>query len=205
MLAKQRLGEAVANHIALALANLSLRETLRNESIRDPLTDLFNRRYLDEALPRELRRAGRDQHPLSIIVIDVDHFKQFNDNFGHEAGDKMLQALARHLNSRTRGHDIACRYGGDEFLLALPGASLEVACNRAERIREEAKTLVFQSDMHSVASIRVSLGVASYPDHGSTVAALIRAADLGLYHAKAQGRDQVVQQALPILFDHPKS
>jgi diguanylate cyclase (GGDEF)-like protein len=209
MLAKQRLGEAVANHIALALANLSLRETLRNESIRDPLTDLFNRRYLDEALPRELRRAGRDQHPLSIIVIDVDYFKQFNDNFGHEAGDKMLQALARHLNSRTRGHDIACRYGGDEFLLALPGASLEVACQRAERIREEAKTLVFQSDMHSVASIRVSLGVASFPDHGSTVVTLIRAADLALYHAKAQGRDQVVRQgspdSLPVLLDHPKS
>ena len=208
MLAKQRLGEAVANHIALALANLSLRERLRNESIRDPLTDLFNRRYLDEALPRELRRARRDQNPLSIIVIDVDYFKEFNDKFGHEAGDKMLQALARHLNSRTRGHDIACRYGGDEFLLALPGASLEVAGQRAERIREETKNLVFLPDIPSLASIRLSLGVSSFPEHGSTAGALIRAADLALYRAKAQGRDQVVLQesanSLPSLSNPPE-
>ncbi|HEY3197004.1 MAG TPA: diguanylate cyclase [Nitrospirales bacterium] len=209
MLAKQRLGEAVANHIALALANLSLRERLRSESIRDPLTDLFNRRYLDEALSRELRRAGRDQLPLSIIVIDVDHFKQFNDKFGHEAGDKMLQALARHLNSRTRGHDIACRYGGDEFLLALPGASLEVAGLRAERIREETKNLVFQADIPSLATIRLSLGVSSFPEHGTIAAELIRAADLALYRAKAQGRDQVVRQespnAVPSLSEPPAS
>jgi len=192
MLAKQRLGEAVANHIALALANLSLRERLRNESIRDPLTDLFNRRYLDEALARELRRAARDQQPLSVIVLDVDHFKEFNDKFGHEAGDKMLQALARHINSRTRGHDIACRYGGDEFLLALPGASMEVAGQRAERVRDETKNLVFPPDIPSLASIRLSVGVSAFPEHGSTGASLIRAADLALYRAKAQGRDQVV-------------
>jgi len=190
LLTKQHLGEAVSNHIALALANLSLRETLRDESIRDPLTDLFNRRYLDETLPRELRRAERDQQALSLIILDVDHFKEFNDKFGHEVGDSLLRSLAAHLNSRTRGHDIACRYGGDEFLLVLPGASLEVASQRAERLREETKAL-------GDGSICLSLGVASFPGHGSTATALIRAADLALYQAKAQGRNQVVRQVIP--------
>jgi diguanylate cyclase (GGDEF)-like protein len=190
LLTKQHLGEAVANHIALALANLSLRETLREESVRDPLTDLFNRRYLDETLPRELRRAERDQQALSLIIIDVDHFKEFNDKFGHEAGDSMLRSLAAHLNSRTRGHDIACRYGGDEFLLVLPGASLEVATQRAERVREETKNL-------GNGTVCLSMGVSSFPDHGSTATALIRAADLALYQAKAQGRNQVVRQVVP--------
>jgi len=189
LLTKQHLGEAVSNHIALALANLSLRETLRDESIRDPLTDLFNRRYLDETLPRELRRAERDQQALSLIILDVDHFKEFNDKFGHEVGDSLLRSLAAHLNSRTRGHDIACRYGGDEFLLVLPGASLEVACQRAERLREETKAL-------GDGSVCLSLGVASFPGHGSTATALIRAADLALYQAKAQGRNQVVSQVI---------
>src|SRR5207253_10197264 len=160
LLTKQHLCEAVANHIALALANLSLRETLREESVRDPLTDLLNRRYLDETLPRELRRAERDQQALSLIIIDVDHFKEFNDKFGHEAGDSMLRALAGHLNSRTRGNDIACRYGGDEFLLVLPGASLEVAHDRAERLREETKNL-------GVESVFLSLGISFCPGHGS--------------------------------------
>jgi diguanylate cyclase (GGDEF)-like protein len=197
ILAKQRLGEAVANHIALALANLCLRDTLRSESIRDPLTDLFNRRYLDETLPREIRRAARAQDALSIIMIDVDHFKEFNDKFGHEAGDSMLQALARHLDSRTRGQDIACRYGGDEFLIVLPGASLEVACERAERLREETRSLQIQQDPPSHASVRLSLGVSCFPDHGSSTTALIRAADLALYRAKSQGRNQVVRQGIP--------
>jgi diguanylate cyclase (GGDEF)-like protein len=196
MLANQLLGEAVANHIALALANLILRETLRNESMRDPLTDLFNRRYLDETLPRELRRAGRTNQALSIIMVDVDHFKEFNDKFGHEAGDIMLRAIARHLDGRTRGQDIACRYGGDEFLLMLPGASLEVACQRAERLREETKNLEVERDPRFLNSIHLSMGVSSFPDHGSTSMALIRAADLALYRAKAQGRDQVVRQEI---------
>jgi diguanylate cyclase (GGDEF)-like protein len=195
MLAKQRLGEAVGNHIALALANLQLRETLRNESIRDPLTDLFNRRYLEETLPREIRRAVRDERPISVIMIDVDHFKEFNDKFSHEAGDAMLRAVAQHLKARTRGQDIACRYGGDEFLLVLPGASLEVACQRAERLRAEIKEMEVERDSLSFTSVCLSLGVAAFPDHGSTAAALVRAADLALYRAKAQGRNQVVQQA----------
>ena len=194
ILAKQRLGEAVANHIALALANLTLRETLRNESIRDPLTDLFNRRYLEETLPRELRRAGREQQPLSLIMIDLDHFKEFNDKFSHEAGDAMLRALARHLKSRTRGQDIACRYGGDEFLLVLPGASADVGCERAQQLREEVKRLEVDQNVLPLISVSLSLGVACFPEHGTTAAGLIRAADVALYRAKAQGRDQVVTQ-----------
>jgi diguanylate cyclase (GGDEF)-like protein len=197
ILAKQRLGEAVANHIALALANLRLRETLRNESVRDPVTDLYNRRYLEETLPRELRRATREQQALSLIMIDVDHFKEFNDKFSHDAGDALLRSLARQLKSRTRGQDIACRYGGDEFLLVLPGASLEVGCQRAERLREEVKRMEIDQDLVSLVTVSLSLGVACFPEHGSTAAALIRAADLALYQAKSQGRDQVVAQALP--------
>jgi diguanylate cyclase (GGDEF)-like protein len=196
ILAKQRLAEAVANHIALALANLHLRETLRNESVRDPVTDLYNRRYLEETLPRELIRATREQYPLSVIMIDVDNFKQFNDKFSHDAGDAMLRALAGQLKSHTRGQDIACRYGGDEFLVVLPGASMEVGCQRAERLREEVKRMEIDKTLVPLVTVSLSMGVACFPEHGSTAASLIRAADMALYSAKSQGRDQVVAQPI---------
>src|SRR3989449_1743351 len=124
--AQQRLAVTAAGHIALALANLRLRETLRMQSIRDPLTGLFNRRYMEESLARELRRAARNQRRLGAIMLDLDRFKRFNDTFGHEAGDTLLRELGEFLRSRTRGEDIACRYGGEEFVVILPEASMEV-------------------------------------------------------------------------------
>jgi GGDEF domain-containing protein len=124
----QRLAVTVAGQIGLALGNLKLSEALRTQAMRDVLTGLFNRRYMEETLERELRRAVREQGPLGIIMLDIDHFKQLNDTFGHEAGDTVLRALGHCMQELTRGYDIACRYGGEEFTLILPAAPLPVSC-----------------------------------------------------------------------------
>jgi diguanylate cyclase (GGDEF)-like protein len=188
---RQQLAVAVAEHLALALANIKLRETLKNQSIRDPLTCLFNRRYMEESLERELIRCQRKQEPLSIIMIDVDHFKRFNDTFGHEAGDAVLRKLGQFLQSHIRGSDIACRYGGEELTLILPEASLEVTKKRAEQIREGVKYLNIQHHGQALGAITLSLGVASFPEHGLSGEAVIQAADAALYRAKKSGRDTV--------------
>ena len=189
--AQQRLAVTAAGHIALALANLRLRETLRMQSIRDPLTGLFNRRYMEESLARELRRAARNQRRLGAIMLDLDRFKRFNDTFGHEAGDTLLRELGEFLRSRTRGEDIACRYGGEEFVVILPEASMEVTQQRAERLREEFKHLNVQHRGRSLGPVTLSVGVAVFPEHGSTAEEILRAADHALYQAKAEGRDRV--------------
>ena len=189
--AQQRLAVTAARHIALALANLRLRETLRMQSIRDPLTGLFNRRYMEESLARELRRAARNQRRLGAIMLDLDKFKVFNDTYGHEAGDTLLRELGEFLRSRTRGEDIACRYGGEEFVVILPEASMEVTQQRAERLREEFKHLNVQHRGRSLGPVTLSVGVAVFPEHGSTAEEILRAADHALYQAKAEGRDRV--------------
>ena len=139
--AKRRLALTVGEHISLSLANFKLRETLRNQSIRDPLTALYNRRYMEETLDRELRRAERKERTLGIIVIDVDHFKHYNDALGHEAGDVLLRGLAEFLQAQVRREDVVCRYGGEEFTIILPEASLEIALQRAEILRDKVKGL----------------------------------------------------------------
>lgn len=189
--AKQQLAVTVAEHIALALANLRLRETLKNQSIRDPLTGLFNRRYLEECLDRELLRGERQKHSVGVIMIDIDHFKKLNDTFGHEAGDTVLQELAVFLQGSIRGSDIACRYGGEEFTLILPEATLEVTKQRAEQLREGAKHLHVHYRKQAVSRITLSLGVASFPEQGSNASSVLRAADEALYKAKNAGRDRV--------------
>lgn len=189
--AKQQLAVTVAEHIALALANLRLRETLKNQSIRDPLTGLFNRRYLEESLERELLRAERQKHSVGVIMIDIDHFKKLNDTFGHEAGDIVLQELAVFLQGSIRGSDIACRYGGEEFTLILPEATLEVTKQRAEQLREGAKHLHVHYRRQPIGRITLSLGVASFPGQASSASAVLRAADEALYKAKSTGRDCV--------------
>jgi diguanylate cyclase (GGDEF)-like protein/PAS domain S-box-containing protein len=189
--AKQRLATTVAEHIALALANLKLRETLRRQSIRDPLTTLFNRRYMEESLAREMRRASRGRHPVGIIMLDLDHFKAFNDAFGHEVGDRLLREVGAVLQRSIRGEDIACRYGGEEFILILPEASLIDAAQRAEQLRESIRTINVLDRRQAPSAVTVSCGVAIYPDHGPTAEAVVRAADAALYHAKAHGRDRV--------------
>ncbi len=189
---KQRLAVTVAENIALALANLKLREALRIQSIRDPLTGLFNRRYMEESLERELRRAARNRRPLAAIMLDLDHFKRFNDTSGHEAGDTLLQALGNLLRRRVREEDIACRYGGEEFTLILPDASLDAARQRAEQLREEAKHLQVQHRGRYLGAVTLSVGVAAFPEDGSTAREILWAADEALYRAKAEGRDRVV-------------
>ncbi len=137
--ARQQFARTVADRIALSLINLNLQESLRQQATRDPLTGLFNRRYLEETLEREVARVTRALRPLGVIMLDLDHFKHFNDTFGHAAGDTLLEALGALLKANVRGEDIACRYGGEEFLLILPEAPLGVTQARANRLREAVK------------------------------------------------------------------
>ena len=189
---QQRLAGTVAERLSLTLANLRLRETLRGQSIRDPLTGLFNRRYMEETLELELARAARSHRTLGIIMLDVDHFKRLNDACGHDAGDTLLCELARLLESRVRQGDIACRYGGEEFAIILADATSEGARRRAEDIRAEVKRLELKHGGKPIGGLTVSLGVALFPYHADQATTLLRKADEALYQAKETGRDRVV-------------
>jgi diguanylate cyclase (GGDEF)-like protein len=192
--AQERTVKTLAEHLALAVANLNLRETLRIQSIRDPLTGLFNRRYLEECLEREFRRALRTNSPLAILMIDLDHFKRFNDTSGHQAGDAVLRELAIVFQQQLRAEDIASRYGGDEFILVLPETDTTAASECAERLRRAIDAMPMQRDERSSDGdvVTLSIGLACYPHHGTTIEALLQAADAALYRAKATGRDRVV-------------
>lgn len=192
--AKRQLASAVAEQTGLAFSNIKLRTTLRNQAIRDPLTRLFNRRYMEEFLELELRRARRSGKTVGILMTDIDHFKKFNDTLGHEAGDALLTALSRFFETHVRSYDIACRFGGEEFVLILPEAGLENSKKRAESLREEVKHLEVRCQDKPLGTITLSFGVAVYPDHGASPEALLRAADTALYRAKAEGRDRVITQ-----------
>jgi diguanylate cyclase (GGDEF)-like protein len=187
-----QLAKAMADTSALALANLKLRVSLHDQSIRDPLTDLFNRRYLEETLEREIHRAARLQRSVAVIMMDIDHFKRFNDTFSHEAGDTLLRELGVFLKRQIRGGDFACRYGGEEFILILPEISLEDLRQSAERLRKKVKELHIQYAGEVLEAITLSLGIALFPVHGTTGKAVVHAADEALYEAKHQGRDRVV-------------
>ena len=189
---KQQLAYTVVEQASMALSNLKLREALREQSIRDPLTGLYNRRYMEEVFRQQLSRVTRHLHPLGIIMIDIDHFKSFNDTHGHAAGDALLRELARFLQSHIRGEDVACRYGGEEFILIIPDASLEIARQRAEQLRQEIKGIHVRDAGKSLEGITLSLGVAVYPQHGRNREDVMRAADAALYRAKQGGRDRVV-------------
>jgi diguanylate cyclase (GGDEF)-like protein len=182
----------VSEHLSLALANLKLRETLRTQSIRDPLTGLFNRRYMEESLERELRRAERRGHPVGVIMIDLDHFNHFNNTFGHQAGDALLQAFGELLRTRVRSEDIACRYGGEEFTLIMPEAPPEIVLQRAEQLREEVRELRVNLRGQALGMVTASMGVAVFPTDAGVGSELIREADRALYLAKEAGRDRVV-------------
>jgi len=189
--AKSRLALSVADHLGLALASLRLRETLHIQSIRDPLTGLYNRRYMEESLERELRRADRKQRPLAALMLDLDHFKRYNDTLGHAAGDAMLRAIGNFLQSRMRKDDIVCRYGGEEFTIIMPESSLDIATQRAERLREDLKRLEISLNGQFLGSVTFSVGIACFPEHGTTSEQILHCADLALYRAKAAGRDCV--------------
>ena len=188
----ERLAISVASQIALSLASLQLRETLREQSIRDPLTRLFNRRFLEESLERELQLASRKKQSIAVLFLDLDHFKRFNDTFGHDVGDMLLRELGRVLESSIRAGAVACRYGGEEFLLIIPGADAETSRQRAVRLGESVKQIFVSHRGQSVGSVTMSAGVAAFPEHGTTGDVLVQAADAALYRAKADGRDRVV-------------
>ena len=188
---KLQLATAVGEEISLALANLKLRDTLRQQSLRDPLTGLYNRRFLEEYLVHERVRATRKNRPLSVIMLDIDHFKRVNDTFGHDAGDAVLRRMGLVLQGQVRGSDIACRIGGEEFALLLPEASLVTAYQRAERILDTVRHMQIKHRGQVLGAITVSLGVAAFPKHGDTPEALIRAADQALYQAKQGGRNKL--------------
>ncbi len=173
----------------------SLQAILREQVIRDALTGLFNRRYLDESLGNELAHAKREGKPVSILMMDIDHFKELNDAYGHKAGDQMLKAISRFLLSGVRQSDMVCRYGGEEFTIIMPGASLEDAKYRAETFVSEFRDLqVFREEQQLKSTI--SVGVAIFPEHGKTSDELIQAADTALYMAKKAGRNRVAVKPL---------
>jgi diguanylate cyclase (GGDEF)-like protein/PAS domain S-box-containing protein len=187
----EQLAGMVADRVGIAVANIKLRQTLRVQSIRDPLTGLFNRRYLEETLPRELGLAERRGHALSILMIDVDRFKQFNDVHGHEAGDQALRLIGSQLGKQFRDSDIACRFGGEEFAIVLPGANLAQATAKAEDLRAQVALIELSVREQAIGPVTISVGVAQYRG-GMRAGDLIGAADRALYRAKHDGRDRVV-------------
>ena len=192
-----KLAVSVGEQAALSFANLKLREKLSYQSIRDPLTGLFNRRYLDESLEREVSRAVRKKRSLGVIMLDVDRFKKFNDTFGHDAGDTVLRELGDYLAKFIRRGDLACRYGGEEFMLVLPESSLEDTRRRAEELRSAFQQVSIKHRDIVLGKVTVSLGVAASPEHGITANDLLAAADGALLRAKQEGRDRVLIAEVP--------
>jgi diguanylate cyclase (GGDEF)-like protein len=189
---KLKLAHTLTEQISLAFANLKLRETLKYQSVRDPLTGLFNRRHMEEMLDLELCRAARTRTPVALLMIDIDHFKRFNDTFSHEAGDLVLREFGQLLRLQIRGGDVACRYGGEEFLLIMAETDVQSARQRAEALRERIAALQVRYRGESLRRITVSIGVAAFPAHGSSAGQMISVADGALYRAKREGRDRVV-------------
>lgn len=190
-----QLAVSVGETIKLVLSNLRLRERLGEQANHDSLTGLFNRRYLDDSLSRELSLSQRRHAPLSIAVLDVDHFKEFNDTFGHDAGDMAMRGLAEVLSQNLRASDIACRLGGDEFALVLPDSSLTDTRQRVEELCTLTKQLEMRYEGRALGAMTLSAGIAVSPDHAATAQELLRAGDAALYAAKAAGRDRVMLYA----------
>jgi diguanylate cyclase (GGDEF)-like protein len=190
----QELVISIGEHLALALANLKAHDALRHQATRDPLTGAYNRRFMMEALERELLRARRAGRSVGLLMLDVDHFKQFNDAFGHQAGDEVLKVVVQQIRESVRAEDYVCRYGGEEFAVLLPEADTQAACERAEQLRRlvEAATRGREGG-----AVTVSVGVAASPGHGTSSAELISRADAALYAAKRAGRNRI-QLAIPL-------
>ncbi len=186
-----------AHHVgdltATAVHNLRVRDQLETLSVRDPLTGVFNRRYMEETLVRELARAKRHKQPLGVIQLDVDDFKRFNDVHGHAAGDAVLKAVAAALVGALRTSDVVCRFGGEEFTVVMPDAAVDVAEARAESLRRHIEGLCVQHGEVPLPPVKISCGVAAAPEHGATPEALLRAADEALYAAKRAGRNRIAR------------
>lgn len=187
-----RLLTAAAETAALSLANIMLQQSLRQQSIRDVLTGIYNRRYMVESLFRELSRAQREQARVSALMFDIDHFKDFNDTYGHDGGDTLLRYLGEFLKQNTRGEDIVCRYGGEEFVVVLPNTRHQSAVEKANELRIGISRLQVPHLGTLMRTCTISVGVATYPQHGHTADELLKAADDALYAAKRGGRNRVV-------------
>ncbi len=170
----------------------ALHDELQEQAIRDPLTGLYNRRYLDETLEREFSRARRSSYPISVIMMDADHFKRVNDTYGHKAGDRVLTALGQIIHQYVRAGDIPCRYGGEEFVIVLPETSIEIAAQRAEQVRQRFQSTRFFKGSDAIVPT-LSLGIASYPAHGRSAAKVLHSADLAMYSAKSFGGNKAVR------------
>ncbi len=190
--ARQRLAVTMAEHIAMALSNLKLHETLRSQSIRDPLTGLFNRHFMEESLELELRRAARSQRPLGMIMLEIDNFKALCNKAGREAGDTAIRETGNLLQSVVRKEDVACRFAGDRFVVLLPQGSVEVTQQRADNLREMVKLLEIKYRNQPIGRVTASLGIAVFPDNGRTVEVLLRATEGALHRAREEGGDRVV-------------
>jgi diguanylate cyclase (GGDEF)-like protein len=189
--AKRQLAVTLAEHIKLAITNLRLRETLQEQAVRDGLTKLFNRRYMEETLEREVHQATRKSTSLGVMMVDVDFFKQVNDSFGHAAGDTLLRELGQFLQASVRVEDVVCRYGGEEFTVIMPNAPLEIVQQRAEQIRTDIPKLRIEYNGQLLGPISVSIGISAFPQHGECGEILVKGADTALYVAKHNGRNQV--------------
>jgi diguanylate cyclase (GGDEF)-like protein len=189
---RRQLASTVAENIALAIANVSLRESLRLQAVRDPLTGLYNRRYMQEFLDRELHSARRKHRSLAVMMLDLDHFKRFNDAFGHAVGDKALAATGETLLRCLRAEDVACRYGGEEFALILPECSLRQATVRAEEIRRRIQDRRVQAEGQLADSPTISVGIAAFDETTDRVDLLLKFADDALYQAKRAGGNRVI-------------
>ncbi|MCC7167124.1 MAG: diguanylate cyclase, partial [Rhodospirillales bacterium] len=186
---------AMGESVKLALSNIELRRELQEQAIRDPLTGLFNRRYLNEELVRQMARIERGGTTLALAVIDLDHFKRLNDGYGHEMGDQVLKALGQELRQSTRRSDIACRMGGEEFIVLMPDTEAQGAIQCLEVVRERFRARLFEHGGKSIGPVTMSVGLALSPKNAQQSEALIRVADQALYDAKAQGRDRIVLAA----------
>ena len=187
----EQFAKSFADQIAFALANLRLQETLLTRATRDPLTGLFNRRFLEETLGEELMRATRSHRQVGVVMVDVDHFKHFNDTYGHLGGDALLQQFGRQMQSLLGNGEVLCRFGGEEFVAVLPDANADELRLRAEALVEGARRLRVQLDGQDLAPVTVSAGIALSRAPGTTTATLLAAADRALYTAKAAGRNRV--------------
>ena len=185
--AKQRLAMAMAEHVAMALSNLKLNETLRNQSIRDQMTGIFNRSFMEESLELEMRRALRNQSSLSVIMLAIDDFQTINENYGLEIGDSLLRRFGMLLQSNVRKGDIACRYSGHTYVVVLPQSNFEVSRKRAETVCYLARTIDIQYQGEAVGHATASVGLAVFPNHGQTAENLLRSAEAAVNRAKSSG------------------
>ncbi|MDA7965636.1 diguanylate cyclase [Ruegeria sp.] len=187
----KKLAQLCAEQISMAIANVRMRDQLHDQSVRDPLTGLFNRRHMTETLRKSISRSQQTGARLSLIAVDVDHFKKFNDTHGHDAGDMVLRAVGAALEQGCDRDEVACRIGGEEFMLILPDNSADDAMTHAEQLRQAVEAVTVRYGEKSLPRITISVGVAHYPAHGTMPQDLMRAADDALYLAKDKGRNQV--------------